>query len=305
MRVWQGEVANAGTTPETTAPGGPSPLLDVDLTDPRAVATKLQELVIDFAPKVAAAIVILVLGWLFARFFRRVLKKGMQRARVDNTLVSFISNVIYTALLVFVVVSALGKLGVPTNSFVAIIGAAGLAVGFALQGSLSNFAAGVMIILFRPFRVGDYIEGAGEEGTVDEIQIFQTVLNTIDNRRVIVPNNQLTSASITNYTANPKRRIDLVFGIGYTDDIQKAKDVLRRVIENESRVLKDPEPTIVVGNLGESSVDLYCRPWVKPTEYFGTKCALLEAVKLAFDEAGISIPFPQRDVHLHQVQNVA
>jgi small conductance mechanosensitive channel len=199
------------------------------------------------------------------------------------------------------VITALGKLNVPTASFVAVIGAAGLAVGFAMQGSLGNFASGVMLILFRPFRVGDYVEAGGTSGSVEEIQVFATTLKTPDNKKIVVPNAAITAANIVNYSAKPVRRVDMVFGIGYGDDIAKAKQIISDILAKDDRVLRDPEPTIAVCELADSSVNLAVRPWVNTPDYWGVLFDVTEAVKLEFDKQGVSIPFPQQDVHMHQV----
>jgi small conductance mechanosensitive channel len=190
---------------------------------------------------------------------------------------------------------------VETTSFIAILGAAGLAVGFALQGSLSNFAAGVMLIIFRPFKSGDFIEAGGTIGVVEAIQIFNTVLRTPDNKMVIVPNSNITGGNITNYSAKEDRRIDMVFGIGYDDDLKKAKEILERLISEDSRILKDPAPTVAVSELADSSVNFVVRPWVKTSDYWAVYWDFTEKVKLTFDAEGISIPYPQQDVHMHQV----
>jgi small conductance mechanosensitive channel len=225
----------------------------------------------------------------------------MKRAAVDETLTRFIVKLTKIALLTFVIIAALGTLGVQTASFVAIIGAAGLAVGFALQGSLSNFASGVMLIIFRPLKVGDFVEAGGSTGVIEEISIFNTILTTIDNKKVIIPNSQITAGSIINYSAKEERRVDLVFGIGYGDDIKLAKETLMEIVKADKRVLAEPAPTVAVSELGDSSVKLVCRPWVKTADYWGVYFDITEKVKLTFDQKGISIPFPQRDVHLHQV----
>jgi small conductance mechanosensitive channel len=201
----------------------------------------------------------------------------------------------------FVIVAAIGTLGVQTTSFVAVLGAAGLAVGFALQGSLSNFAAGVMLIVFRPFKAGDYVEAGGTAGSVQEVSIFTTVMKTPDNKKVIIPNSQITGGSITNYSAMETRRVDMVFGIGYGDNIKQAKDTLEQILAADERILKDPAPTIAVSELADSSVNFVVRPWVKTADYWAVYFDLTEKVKLTFDEKGISIPFPQQDVHMHQV----
>jgi small conductance mechanosensitive channel len=296
----QGNQGDSNASASAGAAVSPDSAGDFDLTDPAVLLSKLRELAIDYAPKLAAAILILLIGWLVTKLIRSFVRKAMLRAKIELTLVSFITNILYAALLVFVVISALGKLGVPTNSFVAIIGAAGLAIGFALQGSLSNFAAGVMIIMFRPFKIGDFIEGGGTQGAVADIQIFHTVLNTPDNRRVIVPNGMLTTSLVTNFTANNERRIDLVFGIAYDDDIEQAKAILTRLVAADPRILETPAARVAVTALADSSVNVLCRPWVKTGDYWTVHADLLERAKTEFDAAGISIPFPQRDVHVHR-----
>jgi small conductance mechanosensitive channel len=223
----------------------------------------------------------------------------MNKRQVDPTIASFVSNMTYIALLVFVVLAALGQLGIQTTSFIAVIGAAGLAIGLALQGSLSNFAAGFLMIIFRPFKVGDYIEGAGVAGTVEAIQIFTTQLKTPDNKTVIIPNAGLTAGNITNYSAKGTRRVDMVFGIGYGDDIDHAKKVIMDVLAKEERILKDPSTTIGVVELADSSVNFAVRPWVKADDYWNVYFNLTENIKKDFDAQGISIPFPQRDVHMY------
>jgi len=224
----------------------------------------------------------------------------MTRARVDAILTSFLTNMTYMVLMVLVVISALGQLGVNTTSFAAIIGAAALAIGFAMQGSLGNFAAGIMLILFRPFKAGDFVEAGGVAGVVEEIQVFATKIRTPDNKEITVPNGQITGGSIVNYSAKGTRRVDMVFGISYGDDLARAKGILQRLIESDERVLRDPAPTIAVLELGDSSVNFAVRPWVKTGDYWPVFFDLTERVKLEFDAQGISIPFPQRDVHLHQ-----
>lgn len=265
------------------------------------ISKKATEIGLEWGPKVLAALGILVGGWIVARITRAIVRKGMTKAKVEPTLVGFVANLGYMLLMTIVFITALAKMEIPTGSFVAVIGAAGLAIGFALQGSLSNFAAGVMIILFRPFRAGDVIEGAGVIGMVEEIQVFATVLKTGDSKRIIIPNSALTGGTIINYSANPSRRIDLVFGIGYGDDIDKAKKIVTEILEAHPKILKDPAATVAVGALADSSVNLFVRPWVKNADYWAVFFDLNEQVKKAFDKQGVSIPFPQRDVHLHQV----
>ncbi len=260
----------------------------------------LKEYAALYGLKIVGAILILIIGRIVAGMLGRVIRKLLERGNVDPTLTKFLATLTKILVLTFVIIAAIGTLGVQTASFVAIIGAAGLAVGFALQGSLANFASGVMLIIFRPFRVGDYVTAGGESGTIEEIHIFHTVMNTPDNKRIIIPNSQVTGGSITNYSANDTRRIDLVFGIGYDDDIKKAKDILVRLVNEDERVLKDPAPTVAVSELGDSSVNFVTRPWVKTADYWAVYFDLTEKVKQTFDQEGISIPFPQRDIHIYQ-----
>ena len=260
----------------------------------------VQGYVATYGFKVLGAVVILIVGRIAAGWLSGLVGKILARRSVDDTLTRFLVSLTKIGLLTFVILAALSTLGVQTASFVAVIGAAGLAIGFALQGSLSNFAAGVMLISFRPFRAGDYVEAGGVSGSVDSVQLFVTVMKTPDNKRVIIPNSQITSGSIINYSAEERRRVDMVFGIGYDDDIRKAKEILERLVSQDSRILKDPAPIIVVGELADSSVNILCRPWVNTADYWGVYWDLTEKVKLTFDAEGISIPFPQRDVHLHQ-----
>jgi small conductance mechanosensitive channel len=224
----------------------------------------------------------------------------MTKGRVDPTLVTFASNLAYIGLLAFIVLASLGQLGIQTTSFIAVIGAAGLAIGLALQGALANFAAGFLLIIFQPFKVGDLIEGGGVFGVVEAIQIFTTQLKTADNKTVIVPNAKLTNDNIVNWTVKGTRRVDLVFGIGYGDNIDKARSLMADIIAGDSRILKDPAPQISVSELADSSVNFVVRPWAKVEDYWGVYFDLTEKIKKAFDANGISIPFPQRDVHLYQ-----
>ena len=261
---------------------------------------KGRELFAMFGLKIVAAIVILVIGRWVAGFLKNFSIKLMTKSNVDATLVKFLGHVIYIALLTFVVLAALGQLGIQTTSFIAVIGAAGLAVGLALQGSLSNFAAGVLMIFFRPFKVGDVIEGAGVLGTVEEIQIFTSLLKTPDNKAVIVPNAKLTADNITNYTAKPVRRVDLVFGVSYSDDIDNVKETINDVLKQDDRILDDPPPTIGLLEMADSSINFAVRPWVKPSDYWNVYFNINELMKKRFDKEGISIPFPQRDVHVYE-----
>ncbi len=256
-----------------------------------------------YSVKIVAALLVFIIGKWLARKISILVKKILERNKVDVTLVNFLEGIIYYALLILVLIAAAGQLGINTTSFLTIVGAAGLAVGLALKDSLSNFASGVMLILFRPFKVGDYVTIAGVSGTVQRIDIFNTILHTVDNQKLIVPNSGVTGDIITNVTANNTRRIDLVIGISYSDDIPKAKQVLEDIIKSEERVLEIPKPTIAVSELADSSVNLVVRPWVKTSDYWDVYFALTEKIKLTFDEKGVSFPFPQQDVHLFKAES--
>jgi small conductance mechanosensitive channel len=258
----------------------------------------VQTLAMSYGLQLIAAILIFVIGKLLAKVLSRALGRAMQRAKTDEMLVKFVVNIAYAALLAFVILAALAQLGIQTTSFIAILGAAGLAVGLALQGSLSNFAAGVMLIIFRPFKVGDFIEAAGTSGVVEEILIFSTKMKSPDNKQLYVPNGSILSGTIVNYSAKEQRRVDMVFGCGYGDDIKQAKTLLEKIVADNPLVLEDPAPTIGVLELGDNSVNFAVRPWVNTPDYWDARFQITQAVKQGFDEAGISIPFPQRDVHL-------
>jgi len=259
----------------------------------------------EYSLKLLAAILIFIIGRWIARKIAGLLAKVLEKNGIDVTLTGFLQNITYYALLVLVLIAAAGQLGINTTSFLTIVGAAGLAVGLALKDSLSNFASGVMLVLFHPFRVGDVVEAAGVKGKVVGINIFNTVLNTPDNQQIIVPNSSITSNVITNVNANPTRRIDLVAGIGYEDDIALAKKVLNEIVQADNRILEDPGPTIAVSELADSSVNFVVRPWVKTTDYWDVYFDLTEQIKVRFDAEGISIPYPQQDVHLIQAENAA
>ena len=258
------------------------------------------ELGTDFGVKIFAALAVFIIGRWVVKYLRNLTRRVMQKRDVDPTLTKFVANLAYVALLTFVIIAALGMLGIQTTSFIAVLGAAGLAVGLALQGSLSNFAAGVLMIIFRPFKVGDFIEGAGVVGVVEEIQIFTTQLATPDNKTIIIPNAKLTADNIVNFTAKGTRRADMVFGIGYEDDIDKARNIISEILSNEERILKDPPPQVAVSELADSSVNFVARPWVNAGDYWGVVFDVTEAVKKRFDAEGVGIPFPQRDVHLYE-----
>jgi small conductance mechanosensitive channel len=263
--------------------------------------TNLTELAVTIGTRLFLVLLIYVVGRWFARMTSRTLKKMLRKREVDPVLVDFLGTVANVAVTVVAIIAALDQLGISPASLLAVVGAASLAVGLALKDSLSNFAAGVMLVLFRPFTKGDYVEAGGEAGTVEEIFLNATVLITPDNKVIQVPNSQVWAGSITNYSARDTRRVDLVIGVGYDDDLKKAHDVIMGVINDHDKVLKDPAPQVWVSNLGDSSVDFNVRPWVATADYWGVYADVLERTKVALDEAGISIPYPQRDVHLHQV----
>ena len=258
---------------------------------------------IDFGINLAIALAIFYAGKLVISLVVRGIRKVMRAQEVDKTLETFVCNLVRTVLLVVVIIAAMGQLGIETTSFIAIFGAAGLAVGLALQGSLSNFAAGVLIVLFRPYRVGDFIEAAGIAGVVEQVQILTTVLRTGDNKQIIVPNGQIMDSIITNYSANDTRRVDMVIGVSYDDDLDKVRSTIQELIDAEERILDDPACTIAVSALADSSVNFVVRPWVKTPDYWGVMFDLTEAIKKRFDQEGISFPFPQQDVHLHTVKD--
>lgn len=254
----------------------------------------------DWGLKIIFALLIFLIGKWIARLLKNIVTKGMEKSKVDQVLIGFISNIVYYLLMIAVIITAIQKLGVQTTSFIAVLGAAGLAVGLALQGALSNFASGVLIILFRPFKIGDFVEAGGVTGVIDEIGILVTNMHTPDNKGIIVPNSQVMGGHIVNYNAHEIRRVDMVFGIGYGDDIDKARDIIKGILESDERVLKDPAPAVDVGALADSSVNFNVRPWCKAADYWGVFLDTHESVKKRFDAEGVSIPFPQRDVHVYK-----
>lgn len=258
----------------------------------------VQNLALTYGLNLLAAVVILIIGRWVARFLTNMLDKALQKADINPSLIGFLRSLAYYAIIIIAIVAALDRLGVQTTSFVAILGAAGLAVGLALEGSLANFAAGALILFLRPFKVGDMVEIAGKFGTVEEIQIFNTIIVTPDNKTVIIPNAQVTGDTITNYSRKGAIRLDMTFGIGYEDDLLKAKQLLQEIITADERVLPEPAPLVAVSELADSSVNFAVRPYVKVSDYWGVYFDITEQVKLRFDEAGISIPYPQTDVHL-------
>lgn len=262
-------------------------------------AQKLLDLAVVYGPTLILAIIVLILGLWIIKLFTRGINKAMERSNLEISLRKFLSSLFGILLKVLLLISVASMIGIATTSFVAIIGAAGLAVGLALQGGLANFAGGVIILIFKPFKVGDFIDAQGYMGTVHEITIFTTVLKTPDNKTVIIPNGALSNGSMVNFSTESKRRVDMVFGIGYGDSIEKAKQVLKKLVDSDDRIHGDPAPQIVVGELGDNSVNFNVRVWCDSANYWGIYFDTHEKVKLAFDEAGISIPFPQRDVHLY------
>lgn len=264
-------------------------MFEIDKAELLAIYSKF---VVPWSLKIIVALLIFLIGQLVAKFIASILGKVLGRTKLDRILVEFIQSLVNALLLVFVIVAALDQLGVNTNSVIAVLGAAGLAIGLALQGSLQNFAAGFMLLIFRPFKGGDFVEAAGAAGIIEKIGIFSTTLHTGDNKEVIIPNSAIYSSNIINYSKRPTRRIDMVFSIGYEDDIRTARDIISAIIKDEPRILPEPDTLIAVGELAANSVNFFVRPWVKTDDYWDVKFALTEKIKLAFDASGITIPFP-------------
>lgn len=277
---------------------GLSGVQDMFSSTPEWIQTA-QELLAKFGFKIIAAILVFLIGRWVVKVLHKVLQKMLEKAKVDHAVVGFTCSLAYAIMMVFVVLAALGQVGVQTTSFIAVLGAAGLAVGLALQGSLANFASGVLIIIFKPFKVGDFIDGGGATGVVKTIHIFTTTLTTPDNKRVIVPNAKMMGDNITNYSAEGMRRIDLVASISYGDSIDTAKAALMDELTKDARILKSPEPRVGVLSMSDSSIDLAVRPWVKVPDYWDVYFALNEAIKKRIEAEGLCIPFPQRDVHIY------
>lgn len=251
--------------------------------------------------KLLAALAIFFIGMWVSKLIRKTVRLSLSKHKVDPTLVSFGSSLLYYALMVVVVIAAIQQVGFQTTSLVAVLGAAGLAVGLALQGSLSNFASGVLIILFRPFQVGDVIEAAGQIGTVKEIGILMTIMHSGDNKRIVIPNSSIMGGTITNITANDTRRVDMSLGVSYSEDLDKVQEIILDVLKADERVLDDPEPQVKVAELAGSSVNFNVRPWCKKEDYWGVFHDFQKTIKQRLDKEGVSIPFPQQDVYLHQV----
>ena len=264
--------------------------------------TNNSDLFIQYGVNIISALIILFIGNLIVKAVANSVSKVLQRKKMDRAVVEFVHGLVRYLLFVIVLIAALGRLGVQTASVVAVIGAAGLAVGLALQGSLSNFAAGVLIVAFRPFKSGDYVEIGGVAGSVDSIQIFQTVLTTPDNKMVVVPNGSVIGSPITNYSRHDTRRIDLMIGVSYNADLQKTKALLTKICESDERVLKEPGVQVGVHTLADSSVNFVVRPWVSTADYWNVYFDLMQAIKEGLDNEGIEIPFPQMDVHMNKVE---
>jgi len=263
--------------------------------------SNIVDLLTNGAINLAIAIAIFVVGRWLARRVQNTLEKILRRREVDEVLVDFLGTIASTLIIIIAVIAAVDTLGIPATSFMAILGAAGLAIGLALKDSLSNFASGVMLVLFRPFTKGDFVDAGGTMGTVDEIHLVSTILTTPDNKQIIVPNALMYSSAITNYSAKDTRRVDMVIGVGYNDDLKIAAEILTKICQNHPKVLKDPAPKIFINNLGDSSVDFVVRPWAKSEDYWTVLPEVLETAKVELEAAGCNIPYPQTDVHLHQV----
>ncbi|MFT5286994.1 MAG: small conductance mechanosensitive channel [Planctomycetota bacterium] len=281
---------------ETTGADDKAPAFEWGNFD--AYVNKAAELFDAHGLNVVKAIAIYVIGKMVLKIALGIIGKLMSKKGLDETLRNFLGNILHIAGMAMIVITALAPLGVDTTTFAAVLGAAVFAIGFALQDSLSNFASGVMIILFKPFKIGDFVEAGGTAGVIVEISVFCTILKTGDNKKVIVPNSGMTGGTIINYSANPTRRVDLVFGISYDDDMAKAKQIMTNVMAKDSRILAEPAPTIGLSELGDNSVNFVCRPWVNSADYWGVLFDLNENMKTAFDAEGISFPYPQRDVHM-------
>ncbi len=276
--------------------------LPVDTAQITSFAENSWQLMLDYAPKVVSALIVLIVGLIIIRMIVNGVRKGFEKKNFDITLQRFLVSMIGILLKAALAITVIGMLGIQMTTFVAMLGAAGLAIGLALSGTLQNFAGGVILLILRPYRVGDFVEMQGHSGTVKEIQIFNTILTTPDNKTIIIPNSPISTGSMINYSTQPKRRVDFTIGIGYDDDIDKAREVILGVINKDQRVHKDPEPFIAVSALADSSVNFVLRVWADSGDYWGVYFENLEAIKKALDANNISIPYPQRDVHLHTVE---
>ncbi len=264
------------------------------------ILTQLERIVFYYGPKLIGAIIVWIIGSIVIKAIIKSFNRMLDKKETDESLKPFLKSLVSILLKILLIISVLSMLGVQMTSFIAILGAAGLAVGMALSGTLQNFAGGVMILLFKPFKVGDFLEAQGHIGTVKEIQIFNTIINTLDNKTVILPNGPLSTNAMVNYSTEPTRRVDLTFGIGYGDDVAKAREIINKLIQADKRILKDPAPFIGLAELGDSSVNLTVRVWAKGEDYWGVFFDMNEHVYNQFNKEGVNIPFPQMDVHLHQ-----
>ncbi len=265
-----------------------------------AISQTIYDVIVTYGPKLIGAIITLIIGWWIIKIIQKTTRKTFEKREMEASLRGFLNSMIGILLKVLLLVSVIGMMGVQMTSFIAILGAAGLAVGLALSGTLQNFAGGVIILLFKPFKVGDFIQAQGHMGSVNEIQIFNTILKTPDNKTIIIPNGGLSTSSMVNFSTEPRRRVDFTFGIAYGDDVDKAKEVLTRLIQEDSRILQDPAPFIAVSELADSSVNLVVRVWAEASNYWGIFFDLTEKVYKTFDKEGLNIPFPQMDVHLQK-----
>lgn len=268
--------------------------------DPNEILTQATNIGLEYGPKILGALAVWIIGGWIIKALVNGIGKAMNKSKVDITLQPFLKSIISSLLKVMLVISVLGMLGIEMTSFIAILGAAGLAVGMALSGTLQNFAGGVMILIFKPFKAGDVIEAQGFIGSVKEIQIFNTILKTPDNKTIIIPNGGLSTGAMTNFSTEEKRRVDWTIGIGYGDDVDKAKQVIRNLCDADSRILKDPEVFIAVSELADSSVNFTVRAWVNAADYWGVYFSMNENVYKTFPQEGLNIPYPQMDVHMHQ-----
>jgi small conductance mechanosensitive channel len=275
---------------------------EISLNQVTSYTDKIIEMAVEYGPKLLLAILTLIIGLWIIKAFIRALKRNMAKRELDASLTGFITSLSSTLLKVLLAISVAGMIGIEMTSFIAILGAAGLAIGLALSGTLQNFAGGVILLILKPYKVGDYIEAQGYAGSVKEIQIFHTVLLTPDNVTIIIPNSPISTGALKNYSAQERRRVDFTFGIGYDDDIDQAKSVLTRIIDADERIQKDPAPFIGVIEHADSSINLVVRVWANTSDYWGIYFDMMEKVKKEFDKESISIPFPQRDVHLFQEQ---
>ncbi len=267
------------------------------------ITTTITNYAIQYGIKILGAVVIFIVGKFFANLITKFLRNIMKKAKVEATLATFLGDLTYIGLMVLVVLASLSTLGIKMTSFVAIVGAATLAIGLALQNNLSNIGAGVVLMLFRPFKIGDFVDVGGVSGVVEKITLFNTELKTPDNKAIIVPNSNILGNNIINYSAKDTRRIDLTIGIGYNDNIKLAKETLYEILSSDSRILKEPAPIVAVSELADSSVNFAVRPWVKSSDYWDVYFDLLEKIKLTFDEKGIGIPYPQMDIHVYKNLN--